>query len=45
MSDKLIAAYLVGTKITEDDFVSAEISMSRSKGNCMTMGTASTRFS
>ena len=29
-------------KITEDDFVSAEISMSRSKGNCMTMGTAST---
>jgi len=29
-------------KITEDDFVAAEISMSRSKGNCMTMGTAST---
>ena len=28
--------------ITEDDFVEAEISMSRSKGNCMTMGTAST---
>ena len=29
-------------KITEEDFVAAEISMSRSKGNCMTMGTAST---
>jgi dihydroxy-acid dehydratase len=29
-------------KITDDDFVAAEISMSRSKGNCMTMGTAST---
>ena len=29
-------------KITEDDFVAAEISMSRSKGNYMTMGTAST---
>ena len=29
-------------KITEDDFVAAEVSMSRSKGNCMTMGTAST---
>ena len=29
-------------KITEDDFIEAEISMSRSKGNCMTMGTAST---
>jgi len=29
-------------KITEDDFLAAEISMSRSKGNCMTMGTAST---
>jgi len=29
-------------KITEDDFAAAEISMSRSKGNCMTMGTAST---
>ena len=28
--------------ITEDDFIEAEISMSRSKGNCMTMGTAST---
>ncbi len=28
--------------ITEEDFVEAEISMSRSKGNCMTMGTAST---
>jgi len=28
--------------ITEEDFVDAEISMSRSKGNCMTMGTAST---
>jgi len=28
--------------ITEEDFVNAEISMSRSKGNCMTMGTAST---
>jgi len=28
--------------ITEEDFINAEISMSRSKGNCMTMGTAST---
>ena len=28
--------------ITEEDFIEAEISMSRSKGNCMTMGTAST---
>ena len=28
--------------ITEDEFIDAEISMSRSKGNCMTMGTAST---
>ena len=28
--------------ITEEDFIDAEISMSRSKGNCMTMGTAST---
>ncbi len=28
--------------ISEDEFISAEISMSRSKGNCMTMGTAST---
>ncbi len=28
--------------ITEEDFVEAEISMSRSKGHCMTMGTAST---
>ena len=28
--------------ISEDDFIDAEISMSRSKGNCMTMGTAST---
>ena len=29
-------------QITEEDFIAAEISMSRSKGNCMTMGTAST---
>ena len=28
--------------ISEEDFINAEISMSRSKGNCMTMGTAST---
>ena len=28
--------------INEEDFINAEISMSRSKGNCMTMGTAST---
>jgi len=28
--------------ISQEDFVEAEISMSRSKGNCMTMGTAST---
>ena len=28
--------------ISEEDFVEAEISMSRSKGHCMTMGTAST---
>ncbi len=28
--------------ISENDFIDAEISMSRSKGNCMTMGTAST---
>ena len=35
-------ADLSAGKITEDDFVEAEISMSRSKGNCMTMGTAST---
>ena len=28
--------------IKEEDFINAEISMSRSKGNCMTMGTAST---
>ena len=28
--------------ISEEDFIEAEISMSRSKGNCMTMGTAST---
>ena len=28
--------------ITEEDFINAESSMSRSKGNCMTMGTAST---
>ena len=35
-------ADLTAGKITEDDFVAAEISMSRSKGNCMTMGTAST---
>ena len=35
-------ADLSAGKITEDDFVAAEISMSRSKGNCMTMGTAST---
>ena len=31
--------------ISEDDFVEAEISMSRSKGHCMTMGTASTMAS
>ena len=31
--------------ISEDDFVDAEISMSRSKGHCMTMGTASTMAS
>ena len=35
-------ADLTAGKITEEDFVAAEISMSRSKGNCMTMGTAST---
>ncbi len=35
-------ADLTAGKITNDDFVAAEISMSRSKGNCMTMGTAST---
>ena len=35
-------ADLSAGKITEDDYVAAEISMSRSKGNCMTMGTAST---
>ncbi len=35
-------ADLSAGKITEEDFVAAEISMSRSKGNCMTMGTAST---
>ncbi len=28
--------------IKEEDFIEAEIAMSRSKGNCMTMGTAST---
>ena len=31
--------------ISEEDFVGAEISMSRSKGHCMTMGTASTMAS
>ena len=31
--------------ISEEDFVDAEISMSRSKGHCMTMGTASTMAS
>ena len=31
--------------ITEEDFVEAEISMSRSEGHCMTMGTASTMAS
>ena len=31
--------------ISEDEFVEAEISMSRSKGHCMTMGTASTMAS
>ncbi len=31
--------------IKEEDFIEAEISMSRSKGNCMTMGTASTMAS
>ena len=35
-------ADLTAGLITEEDFVDAEISMSRSKGNCMTMGTAST---
>ena len=35
-------ADLSAGKITEDDYAEAEISMSRSKGNCMTMGTAST---
>ena len=35
-------ADLSAGKITEDDYAAAEISMSRSKGNCMTMGTAST---
>ena len=35
-------ADLTAGLITEQDFVDAEISMSRSKGNCMTMGTAST---
>ncbi|MDC0216721.1 dihydroxy-acid dehydratase [Pelagibacteraceae bacterium] len=35
-------ADLTAGKITEEDFIAAEISMSRSKGNCMTMGTAST---
>ena len=31
--------------ISEEDFIEAEISMSRSKGHCMTMGTASTMAS
>jgi len=31
--------------ITQDEFVEAEISMSRSEGHCMTMGTASTMAS
>ena len=35
-------ADLSAGKITQDDYAAAEISMSRSKGNCMTMGTAST---
>ena len=35
-------ADLTAGLITEEEFVEAEISMSRSKGNCMTMGTAST---
>ena len=38
---KLVADLNAGV-ITEEDFINAEISMSRSKGNCMTMGTAST---
>ena len=38
---KLDADLNVGL-ISEEDFIEAEISMSRSKGNCMTMGTAST---
>ena len=38
-------ADLSAGKITEEDFVAAEIAMSRSKGNCMTMGTASTMAS
>ena len=38
-------ADLTAGVISEDDFVEAEISMSRSKGHCMTMGTASTMAS
>ncbi len=38
-------ADLSAGKITNEDFAEAEISMSRSKGNCMTMGTASTMAS
>ncbi|PPR45309.1 MAG: L-arabonate dehydratase [Alphaproteobacteria bacterium MarineAlpha5_Bin7] len=38
-------ADLAAGVISEDDFVEAEISMSRSKGHCMTMGTASTMAS
>src|SRR5690606_18525700 len=29
-------------RITEDDYAEAEVCMSRSRGHCMTMGTAST---
>ena len=38
-------ADLAAGVISEDDFVEAEISTSRSKGHCMTMGTASTMAS
>ena len=38
-------ADLSAGNITEEDFIEAEKSMSRSKGNCMTMGTASTMAS
>ena len=41
---KLDADFNAGL-ISENDFVEAEISMNRSKGHCMTMGTASTMAS